>query len=68
MPPQAVIISVLCLIIFHSDFVVIDSVVKAANLCKTGVVFPSAGKELEYVCELDSDTKTKQKKRASMII
>lgn len=60
MPPP-VSLSVVCLIILHCDVVVFDSVVK-------GVVSPSAGKDLEYVCELDSDTKTKQKKRASMII
>ncbi|XP_016341411.1 uncharacterized protein LOC107688305, partial [Sinocyclocheilus anshuiensis] len=62
-PP--VILSVVCFILFHCDLVVFDSVVKAANICIKGVVFPSAGKELEYVCELDSDTKTKQKKRAT---
>ncbi|XP_042593021.1 poly(ADP-ribose) glycohydrolase isoform X1 [Cyprinus carpio] len=57
MPPP-VSLSVVCLIILHCDVVVFDSVVK-------GVVSPSAGKDLEYVCELDSDTKTKQKKRAT---
>lgn len=68
MPPPVVILSVVCLILFHCVLSVFGSVKKAANLCINRCSFSVCWKELEYVCELHSDTKTKQKKRASMII